>query len=168
MDEIKQRLSASSDACIKAYEAWRAKTGDTAARETLQEAVHELRKVAARLEIELAVSDRKAQTSDPIPIPSHRASRRQGGEYEGGDDDNRANRQGGNAPMGQGGGHAGQGGRRPFQNPRRASGAEQADNAGNAGNETAPAAAPAAADDDGQRRTKPLSLRRSSAEGEQG
>lgn len=162
MDEIKQRLSASSDACIKAYEAWRAKTTDTGARETLQEAVHELRKVAARLEIELAVSDRKAQTSDPIPIPSHRASRRQGGDFEGGDDDNRANRQGG-SPQGQGG-------RRPFQNQRR-SGGEQAENAGN---ESAPAAAAApaavaaAGEDEGQRRSKPLSLRRSSTEGEQG
>ncbi|NBX66064.1 MAG: hypothetical protein EBQ96_03605 [Proteobacteria bacterium] len=161
MDEIKQRLSASSDACIKAYEAWRAKTGDHSAREALQEAVHELRKVAARLEIELAVSDRKAQTSDPIPIPSHRASRRQGGEYEGPEDDNRANRQGGG--QGQGGGQQ----RRPFQNQRR--GGEQAENTGNESPVAAPAPAAApAAEDDGQRRGKPLSLRRSSAEGEQG
>lgn len=151
MDEIKQRLSTSSEACIKAYEAWRAKSSDHAAREALMEAVHELRKVAARLEIDLAVSDRKAQGSDPIPIPSHRASRRQGGDFDaGGEDDNRANRVQG-----------GQGGqRRPMQAPRRA----PEGNADNAGNEAAPAAAPAA-DEEGQRRTKPLSLRRTS-EGE--
>ncbi|MBU6235748.1 MAG: hypothetical protein KGQ41_07880 [Alphaproteobacteria bacterium] len=162
MDEIKQRLSTASEACIKAYEAWRAKAADHAARESLQEAVHELRKVAARLEIELAVSDRKAQGSEPIPIPSHRASRRQGApEMEGGDDDNRANRM---PPAG--GGQQGGGQRRPMQQHMRRQGGEGSTPTENAGNE---APATTGGDDDGQRKVKPLSLRRSSAsEGEQG
>lgn len=76
MDEIKERLSETADACIKSYEAWREKKDDSA-RETLQDAVHELRKVAARLEIEIAVSERDEMTSRPIPIPPHRAARAQ-------------------------------------------------------------------------------------------
>lgn len=164
MDEIKQRLTEASEACIKTYEAWRGKTTDHSARESLQEAVHELRKVAARLEIELAVSDRKQHGNEPIPIPSHRASRRpaQGADTDMGEDDNRANRlppQGG-----QGGGQ-----RRPVHIRR-----PQSDNPGNEA--AAPAAAPAAAaapapaaegaeGEDGQRKPRPLSLRRST-EGE--
>lgn len=76
MDEIEQRLRAGADACIKSYEAWRAKEKDSAAREALLEAVHELRKVASRLEIEMAVSERNEMAGKPLPIPPHRSSRR--------------------------------------------------------------------------------------------
>lgn len=151
MDEIKQRLSTATDACIKAYEAWRAKSSDHSARETLQEAVHELRKVAARLEIELAVSDRKAQGADPIPIPAHRAARRQGvSEAEGGDDDSRANR----APAGNQGG----GPRRPMPQPvRRPVSEPAADTVSAAGSAEQPNVA---SDDEAAKKAKPLSLRR--------
>lgn len=86
MDEIEQRLRASTDACIKSYESWRAKEKDGAAREALMEAVHELRKVASRLEIEMAVSERNEMAGKPLPIPPHRSSRRPRNPGEANDD----------------------------------------------------------------------------------
>ena len=74
MDEIEERLKKTADTCIATYNAWVSKKEDIALRETLQEAVHELRKVAARLEIQIAVSERKETTQKPMPIPSHRSS----------------------------------------------------------------------------------------------
>jgi hypothetical protein len=156
MDEIKQRLKEASDACVAKFEAWRAKGGDHAAREALQDAVHELRKVASRIEIELAVSDRKQQGNEPIPIPAHRAARRQGNEMED-DDRNSGNRApSGPRPQGgpQGGSQGGQGGgSRPVQ-IRKA--AEPSENAGNSGGQ----------DDEGGARKKPLSLKRTSGDAE--
>lgn len=75
MDETQQRLKDTADACIKAYEVWGSSKKNAEAREQLQEAVHELRKVAARLEIEMAASERDEMTQRPIPVPPHRASR---------------------------------------------------------------------------------------------
>lgn len=80
MDEVEQRLRETSDNCIKAYEVWGKSRKNLEARETLQEAVHELRKVAARLEIEVAVSERDEMAQRPIPIPPHRSSRRRPNE----------------------------------------------------------------------------------------
>ncbi len=76
MDEIEERLKKTADTCIKTYEAWVSKKEDISLRETLQDAVHELRKVAARVEIEVAVSERKETTQKPLPIPSHRSSQK--------------------------------------------------------------------------------------------
>ena len=76
MDEIGQRLKETSDACITAYEKWLGAKKESAALESLQEAVHELRKVSARLEIEMAVSEREEMSQRPIPVPTHRTSRR--------------------------------------------------------------------------------------------
>ena len=78
-DEIKKRLQECADGCIKSFEAWRGNEKDQIARESLQEAIHELRKVAARLEIELASSTRDQMAQKPIPIPSHRNSQGRGG-----------------------------------------------------------------------------------------
>jgi hypothetical protein len=91
MDPIEQRLRETSDDCIKAYAAWNSGKKNAESREALMEAVHELRKVAARLEIELAVSERQEVTGRPLPIPPHRSSARRGGELpdfitDGGDD----------------------------------------------------------------------------------
>lgn len=86
-DEIKQRLQETTADCVKCYEAWVKDNKDSAAREALQEAVHEVRKVASRLEIELAVSERDIMASKPIPIPPHRDAR---GRHQG--DDNKGNR----------------------------------------------------------------------------
>lgn len=76
MDEIAQRLKTASESCIQCYEAWEGKKKDTAVREALLEAVHDLRKVAARLEIEIAVSERDERASKPLPIPPHRSSQK--------------------------------------------------------------------------------------------
>lgn len=75
MDEIEQRLRDSADRCFTCYEAWRGNEKDAGAREALQDAVHELRKVASRVEIELAVSERKEMAQRPIAIPPHRDAR---------------------------------------------------------------------------------------------
>lgn len=165
MDEVKQRLKDTSDACIATYEAWRAKPNEAGAREALQEAVHELRKVGARVEIELAVSDRKTQNSDPIPIPSHRASRRPGGEDANAPQehrpDDRGNQSGGNFARD----------RKPVQIRRPESdGNTQPANAAPAA-ASAPAAAAAAApasegEDVKTGGKRPLSLRRSAPDSE--
>lgn len=75
MEETQQRLKDSAEACIKAYGIWGASKKNAEAREQLQEAVHELRKVAARLEIEMASSERDEMTQRPLAVPPHRASR---------------------------------------------------------------------------------------------
>jgi hypothetical protein len=75
MDEVEQRLRESADLCFKNYEAWRKNEKDNAVRAALQDAVHELRKIASRIEIELAVSERNEMAQKPIPIPPHRDAR---------------------------------------------------------------------------------------------
>lgn len=84
MDEVAQRLKDTSDVCIKAYDVWRSSEKDAKTREELHEAVHELRKVASRLEIEMAVSERNESASEPIAIPEHKA--RKGKSPEPGND----------------------------------------------------------------------------------
>ena len=82
MDEIQTRLKETSEACMKAYEAWVDKKKDSKAQEDLGNAIHELRKVSSRLEIELAISERDQVTSKPLPIPEHRSNTKkpQGGD----------------------------------------------------------------------------------------
>ena len=80
MDDTLQRLKETAEACVKAYETWGGSRKNFAARESLQEAVHELRKVAARLEIEVAVSERDEMTQRPIPVPSHRTHKNRSAE----------------------------------------------------------------------------------------
>lgn len=82
MDEVEKRLREVSDTCVKAYLEWHHKKKDAESREALQDAIHELRKVSARLEIEIAVSERDEMQSRPIPIPPHRATRKGGQEDE--------------------------------------------------------------------------------------
>lgn len=79
MDEIETRLKESSEKCVEAYCAWKDKKNDADLRGALQEAVHELRKVSARLEIEIATSERDQMAQKPIPVPPHRSARRKGG-----------------------------------------------------------------------------------------
>ena len=90
MDEIEQRLRETSEACIKNYETWSKDQKNADAREALQDAVHELRRVASRVEIEIAVSERSQMSDRPLPIPPHRSSNRRGGEqgdHQGGGND---------------------------------------------------------------------------------
>lgn len=93
MDEIEQRLRTATDTCISCYGAWRKDQKDGGVREKLLEAMHELRKVTARLEIEIAISERDEIAARPIPIPPHRSFRKQhgGGHDEGDYDDNIGN-----------------------------------------------------------------------------
>jgi hypothetical protein len=125
VDEIEKRLSDASEACIKSYSAWRKNPKEGKNREELMEAVHELRKVAARLEIGIAISERDEMAAKPIPIPPHRSSRPRGGNGDTGPDDNIGNAMesggGGGAFGGGGGGHRHQGGSRRPQ-PRREGG----------------------------------------------
>ncbi len=76
MDKIEERLHDSSKKCFDCYEAWSKDNKDIKAREDLREAIHELRKVASRLEIDLAVSERGEITQKPLAVPSHRDSQR--------------------------------------------------------------------------------------------
>lgn len=82
MDEIEKRLREGSEACYNCYEAWKKNQKDGKAREDLQEAIHELRKIASRLEIELAISERDEMAQKPIPIPPHRDAQRRGQSQE--------------------------------------------------------------------------------------
>ena len=74
MDEIGTRLQTTSQECLKAYETWEKSKKDLKAQEDLGSAIHELRKVTSRLEIELAVSEREQMASRPLPIPSHKST----------------------------------------------------------------------------------------------
>lgn len=88
MDEIEKRLRETSENCYNCYEDWLKNKKDQKAREALSSSVHELRKVASRLEIELAVSERDDVRQKPIPIPSHRDANRRPRDNG---DDNRGN-----------------------------------------------------------------------------
>lgn len=76
--DVQQRLKDATENCLLCYEGWTKDKKDSKAREKIMEAVHELRKVAARLEIEIAVSERDQMASNPIPIPPHRSSQYRG------------------------------------------------------------------------------------------
>lgn len=70
--DTKTRFETTSKTCYDAYAAWLANQKDNAARTTLSESIHELRKVLSRLEIEVAVSERKDSRQKPLSAPSHR------------------------------------------------------------------------------------------------
>lgn len=88
MDEIQTRLQDTAATCGKTYEAWRKDEKNADNREAFRESIHELRKVASRLEIELAVSERGDAVQKPIPIPPHRNAqgRRRGRNHQDGPD----------------------------------------------------------------------------------
>ncbi len=81
MEDIKKRLQDSTENCLKSYEAWDDKKGSES-REALQESIHELRKVASRLEIMIAISERESMSEKPLPIPSHRSNSKNKGAVE--------------------------------------------------------------------------------------
>ncbi|PJB69506.1 MAG: hypothetical protein CO093_10320 [Alphaproteobacteria bacterium CG_4_9_14_3_um_filter_47_13] len=101
MEEIETRLKEATDVCLKCHTEWNKDQKDSKARENLMEAVHELRKVAARLEIQIAISERNEMASKPIPIPAHRSNKRQ--QHENNGDDNLGNADAGQPPSGGGG-----------------------------------------------------------------
>ncbi len=71
---IQTRLEETSRNCLEAYSAWEGQKKDAKAKGDLHAAIHDLRKVSSRLEIELALSEREQMTSKPLPIPSHRST----------------------------------------------------------------------------------------------
>lgn len=95
MEEIEQRLKEATANCLAAHAEWHGNRKDSGTREKLMESVHELRKVAARLEIEIAISERDEMAAKPIPIPPHRSSNRKRGEdfNNGGDEGNQQHNQ---------------------------------------------------------------------------
>lgn len=97
MDSIDARLRETSNTCLKAFEAWNQDKKNGKLRQELQESVHELRKVASRLEIEVAISERDEMAKKPIPVPPHRDSNKKGNNNNNNDD--RGNR----APAPEGG-----------------------------------------------------------------
>jgi len=82
MSELKDRLKEESEKCLASYEAWDADRKKSDERETLQESIHDLRKVVSRLEIEIAISERDKVNSKPLPIPSHRSQSKKDGGNE--------------------------------------------------------------------------------------
>jgi hypothetical protein len=72
-DETALRLQETAAKCLSSLDAWNKDLKDDKARETLLEAVHELRKVTSRLEIDIAMNDRKALNAKPLPIPEHKS-----------------------------------------------------------------------------------------------
>ena len=74
MDEIKARLQTTSENCFKTYEAWTGDKKNSGLQEELQEAVHELRRVASRLEIEMAVNERSTVKHDLMNDSNNRGN----------------------------------------------------------------------------------------------
>ena len=69
------RMDAAAKACADAYRAWKG-GGEGAGMQTLADSLHELRRVLARMEIEMSASRREEHAARPIPIPGHRAQTR--------------------------------------------------------------------------------------------
>ena len=71
---IQERLKETSQNCLDAFVNWDSQKKDKQAQEELHAAIHELRKVSSRLEIELAMSERDQLSNKPLPIPAHRSN----------------------------------------------------------------------------------------------
>lgn len=120
MEDVEKRLKEATDNCLTSHAEWTNNRKDGKSREALMEAVHELRKVAARLEIEIAISERDEMASKPIPIPPHRSNKRKQPDMA---DDNFGNAGPGDQPQQQGGGqHPPRGG---GNRPRRRTGTDR-------------------------------------------
>lgn len=75
VDTVEARLRETAKACLGAYRTWRQQPGEGSIQ-SLSDAVHELRKALARIEIDMSASRKEEQAIRPIPIPAHRAARR--------------------------------------------------------------------------------------------
>jgi hypothetical protein len=74
VDATEARLRETARACLVAYRGWKQGPAEVSVQ-TLNDAVHDLRKVLARIEIDLSTSRREEQGMRPIPVPAHRAAR---------------------------------------------------------------------------------------------
>jgi hypothetical protein len=75
VDAVEARLRDTARSCLVAYRAWKQIPGEQSLQ-TLGDAVHELRKALARIEIDMSANRRDEQARSPIPIPAHRAQRK--------------------------------------------------------------------------------------------
>ncbi|MCW2236951.1 helix-turn-helix domain-containing protein [Azospirillum canadense] len=75
VDAVEARLRDTARGCLAAYRGWRQQPGEDSIQ-ALSDAVHELRKALARIEIDMSASRREEQAIRPIPIPAHRTARR--------------------------------------------------------------------------------------------
>lgn len=75
VDATEGRLRETARGCLSAYRGWRQGPGENTLQ-GLSDAVHELRKVLSRIEIDMSASRREEQAIRPIPIPAHRSARR--------------------------------------------------------------------------------------------
>ena len=66
-----QRMDAAAKSCAELYRAWKANGGEEG-MQALADALHEMRKVMARMEIEMSASRREEQR--PVPIPAYRTN----------------------------------------------------------------------------------------------
>ncbi|CAK0774568.1 Helix-turn-helix domain-containing protein [uncultured Gammaproteobacteria bacterium] len=71
---VETRLRDSAAGCLTAYRDWRLAPTEQSVQ-ALGDAVHELRKTLARIEIDMSVSRRDDKSLKPMPIPQHRSSR---------------------------------------------------------------------------------------------
>ncbi|PCI01764.1 MAG: hypothetical protein COB76_00480 [Alphaproteobacteria bacterium] len=71
---VEQRLQETAATCLSSLEAWKENLKDDDAKAKLQNAVHELRKVCARLEVDIAMNDRTNTNAKRIPIPEHKST----------------------------------------------------------------------------------------------
>ena len=88
-EDIKERLKKASEECLRCYDLWSEDDKSEKNRECMQDAIHELRKVSSRLEIELAISERDQMAQKPIPIPPHRDARKRTNKTNKGGGDNK-------------------------------------------------------------------------------
>ena len=68
--DVRSRLREAADRCISSYDTW---VGGDDGEDGLRNGLHELRRVLARIEIELAANHAEESALKPIPIPLHRA-----------------------------------------------------------------------------------------------
>ena len=70
---VEQRLQESAAACLSSLSEWKKNLKDDDAKQALLGAVHDLRKVRARLEVDVAMNDRTNTNAKHIPIPEHKS-----------------------------------------------------------------------------------------------
>ncbi|MDR3519178.1 MAG: hypothetical protein P4M00_25570 [Azospirillaceae bacterium] len=75
IDAVEARLRDTARSCLVGYRGWRQQPGENSIQ-ALQEAMHDLRKALARIEIDISMALRNEHVARPIPIPTHRAARR--------------------------------------------------------------------------------------------
>lgn len=73
IDAVAGRLEEGAAACLKSWTAW-ADSGKPQAQSDLGEAVHNLRRVLARIDIIMAKANRQNRDQKKIPIPKHRSA----------------------------------------------------------------------------------------------